>query len=41
MSDIRDDLAAHGDDLRDVIERDLIVTDPPAADWRPDPKELC
>jgi hypothetical protein len=36
-----DSLAAAGDDLRDVIDRDLIVKDPPAADWRPEPKDVC
>lgn len=36
-----DDIQARTDELRDVIDRDLIVTDPPAADWRPDPKDLA
>lgn len=42
-----DDLAAAGDDLRDglhwgtLIENDLTVQDPPPADWRPDPSEMC
>lgn len=42
-----DTLAAAGDDLRDalhwetLIDRDLIVTNPPAADWRPEPKDLA
>lgn len=30
-----------GDDLCDLIETDLIVTDAPPAGWRPDPKDLC
>lgn len=39
-----DTLAAAGDDLRDlhdVIDQDLIVHNPPAADWRPDEKDMC
>jgi hypothetical protein len=36
-----DSLAAAGDDYRDVIDRDLIVPNPPADGWRPDPKDVC
>jgi hypothetical protein len=36
-----DDIQAAGDDLRDIIESSLIVSDPPAPGWAPDPKDLA
>jgi hypothetical protein len=41
VTPINDDIQAASDDLRDVIERDLIVNNPPPTDWRPDPKDVC
>lgn len=44
MSDPRyldDDIQAASDDLRDLVDSSLIVENPPAPDWRPDPKDLC
>jgi hypothetical protein len=41
MSDINDDIQNTGDQLRDLIETSLIITDPPEPGWRPNPEDLA
>jgi hypothetical protein len=41
VTPINDDIQAAGDNLRNLIESDLIVKDPPPAGWAPNPKDLA
>lgn len=41
VTPINDDIQAAGDNLRDLIESSLIVSDPPAPGWTPDPEDLA
>lgn len=41
VTPINDDIQNAGDHLRDLIDTDLIITNPPADGWTPNPEDLC